>query len=718
MTYSFCDVEGFAGALSVGATLAGMKLVGKRELPGGFGIPMMEANRAFLGDDWKAQISEAEAWEPIRADVIGGTPPCSAFSGMTAGYAAHGMDSKINECMYHAVRFAARCRPAVFVMESVSQAFTNGKVLMQRLAQELNEQSGLAYRTTHVLQDNYSLGGVTKRKRYFLVLSQVPFGIEVPELKWLPVLGDALSDLRSLPLSWEEQRITASPTWWSHHLRSSAGTVDGHNTVQNSYTRRQLSLIRDHVRWEEGDSEAAVLNRYYDAFSELPEEFRYEAAGKHKGLTRDKVLLDRGLNPGGFSQARCWAWNVPGRVVNGAGPYMVMHPDGRLTTNREIARIMGFPDAWKIAPLQNDPKLHSYWGKGTSVSPAEWVCTWIRESLDGSPGSVIGDLQPDGSRLIDISKNWQAVEKRLAAAPHRTETVPLPTRPPVIKPSKINRRLAADLGMTGDAVPIPSISPEVLARTADLISKLPPKPERQQRTTPTPAVPRSEKPEKWRSLLPSGFQVRPEDEYAVREVMTGAYDKLNIRPGDRVLDLGAHTGAFAIWACQRGAPHVLAVEMLPQTVAVLRENVSNTLVDVWYGAAVFDGPAVAVLGNRANPMKASVLGTRLETEPSATRYQKLAVPAFSVAELLEASRPDIIKFSIEASEGFILTPHARDFAARGVRQLIGLHHISDARLLEKSRKLHAALVLAGYDAGRAAPSKPSGWAATICYTLR
>jgi FkbM family methyltransferase len=248
------------------------------------------------------------------------------------------------------------------------------------------------------------------------------------------------------------------------------------------------------------------------------------------------------------------------------------------------------------------------------------------------------------------------------------------------------------------------VSPEVLARAAELISKLPPK---------TP------QPEKWRQSVPSGFHIRPEDEYVVREVFTGAYNKLIIRPGDRVLDLGAHTGAFAIWAAQRGAPHVTAVEMMSETVAVLHENTKNTLIDVRY-AAVTDGSRlpVALLGKRANPMKASVDGTRFEDHTGRTQLIRTRVPSVSLAELLDTVNPDILKFSIEASEGFVITPHARDLAARGVRQVIGLHHISDDRLLEKSRKLHASLVLAGYDASRAAPVKTSGWAAMICYTLR
>jgi site-specific DNA-cytosine methylase len=416
VTYNFADCQGFAGGFSCGATLAGFKLVAKREQKssGGFGIPMMEANRQFLGESWDSQVAEPADWDlpAQRADVVLGTPPCSAFSGMTAGTSAHGVDSKINDCMRELIRYAARTRPAVVLMESVSQAYTKGQVLMHQLWQDLQRQSGLRYECYHVLQDNYSVGGCSKRKRYFLVLSQVPFGVEVPELKWLPAVADAVSDLRTLPVSWELQRVESSPTWWSHGLRSLDSTVDGHVPPQNGYTWRQLALNDRGIRWEEGDREADVLRRYYDAHGELPEAFAYQSAGSH--LTRDKVLIERGLDPGGFSQTRCWRWDEPATVINGAGPFMIMHPDGRHFTHREVARVMGFPDDWLCGDLREDRSLHAYWGKGTSVHPARWVMDWVRESLDGSPGSVTGVPQPDGSYLIDVMRNWKDARDRLA----------------------------------------------------------------------------------------------------------------------------------------------------------------------------------------------------------------------------------------------------------------------------------------------------------------
>lgn len=69
---------GFAGGFTLGMTQAGFKLVGKRELPGGFGVVNCERNRHLLGDNWKSQVSTPEQWEVVDGtDVVFGNPPCS-----------------------------------------------------------------------------------------------------------------------------------------------------------------------------------------------------------------------------------------------------------------------------------------------------------------------------------------------------------------------------------------------------------------------------------------------------------------------------------------------------------------------------------------------------------------------------------------------------------------------------------------------------------------
>lgn len=417
MTYTFLDCQGFAGGFACGATLAGFKLVGKQENAKGFGAAMMDVNRAFLGDEWQLQACDPAEWEPVRAHAVFGNPPCAAFSNFSAGTSAYGMDSKINDCMWDLHRYAARVRPHVVIMESVAQAFSKGLPLMSQLSDALRRESGLAYRTTHVIQDNYSVGGCTLRRRYFLVNSLVPFGVERYEHAWLPTVSDAISDLADLSISWDGQPYQSSPTWWSHQLRSATGQVDGHDVISVPNMARLAALQRAPVRWEPGDRETEMLKKYYDEFGHLPDEYRYQShAGHTRHLTRDKHLIDRGLETGGYGQTRYWPWDQPGRVITGHGPYQVRHPHNRPYTHRETARILGFPDDWVCGPLRHVKGMHQYWGKGTSVHPALWITSWARESLDCDPGSIQGEVLPDGSRLIDVSADWKTAARRLGLA--------------------------------------------------------------------------------------------------------------------------------------------------------------------------------------------------------------------------------------------------------------------------------------------------------------
>jgi hypothetical protein len=78
MPYKTVDVMGFAGGMTLGMVQAGFELVGKRELPGGFGVPNCTANKHLLGHNWTAQVSTPESWEVVSsAEVVHGNPPCS-----------------------------------------------------------------------------------------------------------------------------------------------------------------------------------------------------------------------------------------------------------------------------------------------------------------------------------------------------------------------------------------------------------------------------------------------------------------------------------------------------------------------------------------------------------------------------------------------------------------------------------------------------------------
>jgi len=420
MELTFVDVHGFAGGFAVGATQAGMKLVGKVEDESAFGTSLMEANRAFLGHEWHAQAAPAKDWVPVHADVVLGTPPCTGFSLMSVGSRDRGVNASINHCMHDLIEYAAKLRPvpAVVVMESVAQAYTNGLSLMRALGDKLNELTGCIYQITHVLQNNLSTGGCTNRRRYFLVLSQVPFGVEVPQLEQLPTVGDALEDLRDAEITWDEQLITRPATWWSQKLRRADDLVDAHWTDDNVFVQHLRDDIingEGGVGWQWGDDMNNTLRRYYAVHGCLPEWWRRPYRGtkfqESVGGTLEEHLVRRNFETGGFSRPRLWRWDRPGYVITGAGFNGTWHPNQRMYTNREVARIMGFPDSYVVGDAKDDRRLGSFWGKGTSVHPAKWISEWVANSANGNPGTVTGEKLEHGDRVIDISNIWRPVAR-------------------------------------------------------------------------------------------------------------------------------------------------------------------------------------------------------------------------------------------------------------------------------------------------------------------
>lgn len=423
------DCQGFAGGFTLGAVQAGLDLVVKVENVGGFGMAQCEANRGLLGQAWLPYVGPADEWADVgRSEGIAGSevvisnPPCSGFSVMSnPGF--RGVDSRINSCMWDAVRFAAAVRPEVYVMESVRSAFTKGLPLMRQLRSELERLTGDEYTLTHVIQDNYALGGCAKRQRYFMVCSRVPFGVEVPELVAQPTVADAIGDLADQPLSWEYQPYHAPATWWSAPARSSGLGTDGHALPPGAESNHILDLLDpDPDVWRQGWAESEAAREYLAVHGDFPPSWHVKtrktvATGQVRTLAKRATETDFDF---GMFQAKRWRWGAPAFVITGAGPFIGLHPTRpRYFTHREIARMMGFPDDWLIEPLRQEKTLTAGWGKGVSVHPGRWVSHWAKESIEGRPGteqhgrtidSWSREIAPEPREfIIDVSKHWKTV---------------------------------------------------------------------------------------------------------------------------------------------------------------------------------------------------------------------------------------------------------------------------------------------------------------------
>jgi site-specific DNA-cytosine methylase len=384
----------FAGGFTLGTVQAGFELAGKCELKGAFGAPNCEANRHLLGYDWKLQEGD-HVWEHPGGDVhyIAGNPPCSGFS-LMSNRNFRGVDSPVNKCMWAFVNYVAHVKPLTAVFESVQQAYTGGRPLMQALAQWLRDSTGLDYHLWHVKHNNLALGGCAERRRYFFVVSRIPFGVERPEIRRTPTLWDAIGDLESSPITWERQPYRTGPSRWAERLRDERGGFDGHVTRLTPEFHRAMALLPEAGPWGPGECISDVAKRYYERTGTLPESWEY----------RKEKLLNNNFHLG-FHQLVRWKKDNHARVITGGALQLVLHPTlDRTITHREAARIMGFPDTWVIKPMKGYSQLQATWGKGIPVGSGRWISTWVRHSIYGNPGEITGEPIGDREYLVDLTK--------------------------------------------------------------------------------------------------------------------------------------------------------------------------------------------------------------------------------------------------------------------------------------------------------------------------
>lgn len=418
--YTFTSCQTFAGGLDMGMVQSGLKMVHKVEQAGGFGMPNCVANKHLLGD-FTHDVGDYREWRAPQSDILASNPPCSGFSLMT-DHKHRGMDAKVNTCMWVVMDYAARIRPRIVIMESVRQAYTNGHDLMTALRAKLEELTGWKYNLYHVMQDAIELGGAARRPRYFwtAVREDVHFGVSYPDVPRRPQLWDTISDLQYAPITWNEQPHRLPPTWWTaHHARGDLSTFDGHIIQKPGIpTYRALDLydfaMEHGVEWHHGGHIGQIAKAVYEKVGRLPDSWESKVDG----------LLAKDFHMGFMSLTRWHPWK-DARVITGSALAMVLHPFERRTiTHREAARVMGFPDDWKIKPLRNYGLLPATWGKGVTVQCGLWMGTQARNALDGAPGPSTGVEVREREWLIThpANKNKFVVKHRMTAKNEQPDT--------------------------------------------------------------------------------------------------------------------------------------------------------------------------------------------------------------------------------------------------------------------------------------------------------
>lgn len=396
--------------MSYGCINSGMSMIARTGTLD-FGNAVVEANRALFGATWEGGFSDdVEEWPRLKAEAVIGCPPCSGWSVWSAAH-QRGPDSAAHEHTRSFMRYAGVIKPQVIVFECVQQAYSDGREVMLKYRDIVEEISGKKYDLHHVLHNNLQLGGFSFRPRYFWVAVRrgMKFGVTVDEPTRFPRLIDIIEDLEDLPLQWEPQKIKNKPSEYVKRLRSKDSTVDGHIGVSDGAKRKieDIFAIVGNKGWKANQIQQDVLK---EAVRLNNNKFPQSWHGSEKNVRRHKFVL-------GYSQPQRWDKDSVCRVLTGAALQHVVHPTKpRLITHREAARIQGLPDAWKIEETQDYGPMKATWGKAVAVQAGEWIGRHVVASLDGKQAGAAGEKIGDHEYMHHTDKGFSRhyVKQKLA----------------------------------------------------------------------------------------------------------------------------------------------------------------------------------------------------------------------------------------------------------------------------------------------------------------
>lgn len=374
----FVDVQGLAGAWTLGTVQAGFDLKHRVSLPGGFGDIVMEANKHLVGDGWQQEVGLAEDCTPQEGVAYAcGTPPCSGFSllNTSKGKNARGSGSAINHCMRELILYASSCTgldgkrgPEVVSFESVQGAYKEGRSWMQELRDLLSYRTGEDYTLTHVLMSGSSVGAAQMRHRYYFVAHRVPFTVDAPKPDHVVTYSDAIGDLVGAPAyEWEKQPYpNPADSQFQRAARQLSDGLRDHVPPHSGAFVRLVDELAPH--WQPGEDIHKALRRYGKRPAAIKE-------SKWRGPEHKELVTG-------------WSWptrihpDKPGYVITGAGVLNFVHyEESRLLTVRECSRLMGYPDDWTWSFVKSPMQASVLIGKCCPVDSGRWLSSWVHDSV-------------------------------------------------------------------------------------------------------------------------------------------------------------------------------------------------------------------------------------------------------------------------------------------------------------------------------------------------
>lgn len=293
-----------------------------------------------------------QEWPKLPCDCLYGNPRCTGFSCVTGGYAshAHGPWSKQTVDVHDLVQYAMSLspQPSVIVWESVQQAYSVGKPLLDYLLSEYFEPNG--YKVAHLFINAASFGNAQNRKRYFMFAykSDKRFNISPPKLpEYRTVLRDVIGDMET-----------------QYEYQGTFKHSDLHYSLDSSlYLDEDAQFIVDQL--PRGYNFNTFARYYYD---KLPPRYR--------------AKWDDRISEMPFSMHCPYKLNYDSPAPTLWGSCQFVHPtQNRLLTIREIATIMG----WDFFPVGRTPIGQI--AKGIVPAVGTWLAEQVTQYLSGSWGS-------------------------------------------------------------------------------------------------------------------------------------------------------------------------------------------------------------------------------------------------------------------------------------------------------------------------------------------
>lgn len=273
-------------------------------------------------------------------DFLYGNPPCAAWSPLgpraQKGIGAWKTDPRV-DCTRAYFQLFELMRPAVWAWESVPQAFTQGRPLVDHLA---SRAAKLGYAVDYVLHNARYVGARQSRKRFFFVATRVDVDWACP---WTDCPGgfEALADLP----------VNADPT----------------TITKEYYQKAFLAMVKP------GEALRAVYPRYLERLQL-----------KHGDALTEEKRKKLAPRPS-FGERRLPDERPAGAVVDS----MIVHPrENRYLTIGEMAWLGGWPVDYPLAGNTHDAKARQL-TRAVLPPVGRWLGANVRAALDrGTPAPV------------------------------------------------------------------------------------------------------------------------------------------------------------------------------------------------------------------------------------------------------------------------------------------------------------------------------------------